>query len=169
MKAPFVYNGCGKRSNTGCIYARRLYRAAKAKSEYETLLVEAREGIPLNKESFYQTEKIISDAMAKGQHIYHIIVSNNLPISKSTVYRHINKQYYSIGRIDLPRAVKFKPRKSNSDTYVPKAVKKNRSYEDFIAFREENPNIPIVEMDTVIGRTGGKVILTIHILPKLHM
>ena len=76
MKAPFVYNGCGKRSNTGCIYARRLYRAAKAKSEYETLLVEAREGIPLNKESFYQTEKIISDAMAKGQHIYHIIASN---------------------------------------------------------------------------------------------
>ena len=62
----------------------------------------------------------------------------------------------------MPRAVKFKPRKSNSDTYVPKAVKKNRSYEDFIAFREENPNIPIVEMDTVIGRTGGKVILTIH-------
>ncbi len=111
---------------------------------------------------FYQTEKIISDAMAKGQHIYHIIASNNLPISKSTVYRHINKQYYSIGRIDLPRAVKFKPRKSNSDTYVPKAVKKNRSYEDFIAFREENPNISIVEMDTVIGRTGGKVILTIH-------
>ena len=97
LKAPFVCNGCGKRSNAGCIYIRRLYRAAKAQSEYETLLVEAREGIPLNKESFYQTEKIISDAMAKGQHIYHIIASNNLPISKSTVYRHINKQYYSIG------------------------------------------------------------------------
>lgn len=47
MKAPFVYNGCGKRSNAGCIYIRRLYRAAKAQSEYETLLVEAREGIPL--------------------------------------------------------------------------------------------------------------------------
>ena len=55
----------------------------------QELLVEAREGIPLNKESFYETEAIISDAVKRGQHIYHIIQSNNLPTSKSSVYRHI--------------------------------------------------------------------------------
>ena len=96
MKAPFVCNGCSKRSNAGCVYTRRLYRAASAQTEYQTTLVESREGIPLNKESFYETEKIISDGVAKGQHIYHILKTHNLPISKSTVYRHINKQYYII-------------------------------------------------------------------------
>ena len=72
MKAPFVYNGCGKRSNAGCIYIRRLYRAAKAQSEYETLLVEAREGIPLlpNRKNHFRRHG------TKGQHIYHIIASN---------------------------------------------------------------------------------------------
>ncbi len=83
LKAPFVCNGCSKRSNAGCCYARRLYRAANAQTEYETTLVEAREGIPLNKESFYETDKIISEGVKKGQHIYHIIKTYNLPISNT--------------------------------------------------------------------------------------
>ena len=101
-------------------------------------------------------EKIISDGVAEGQHVYHILKTHNLPISKSTVYRYINKQYYSIGRINLPRAVKFKPHKTKCSTFVPKAVKKDRTYEDFLEFCKQNPNIPRVETDTVIGRTGGK-------------
>ena len=69
------------------------------------MLVESRTGIPLNKESFYETERIISEAVRRGQHIYHIIRSNNLPVSSATVYRHIKKRYYSITPLDLPRAV----------------------------------------------------------------
>ena len=109
LKAPFVCNGCPKRSSSGCHYPKRLYRAKEAQKEYQELLVEAREGIPLNKESFYETEAIVSDAVKHGQHIYHIIQSNNLPTSQSTVYRHIQKGYYSISPIYLPRAVNSNP------------------------------------------------------------
>jgi len=162
LKPPYVCNACKKRNHSNCKYPRRKYVAKIAQSEYETVLVDSREGIPLNKEEFYKTEKIISDSVKSGQHIYHIIKANNLAVSKSTVYRHIEKGYYSISKIDLPRAVKFKPRKKNNSEYVPKSVKIGRTYEDFQAFIEENPYQYYVEMDTVIGRSGGKVIMTFH-------
>lgn len=105
LKALFVCNGCEKKSRSNCPYRRQLYTAKKAQAEYDTVLVESRTGIPLNKESFYETERIISEAVQKGQHIYHIIKSNNLPISTATVYRYIQKRYYSITPMDLPRAL----------------------------------------------------------------
>ena len=162
LKAPFVCNGCEKKSRSSCPYRRQLYTAKKAQAEYDTVLVESRTGIPLNKESFYETERIISEAVQNGQHIYHIIQSNNLPISTATVYRHIQKRYYSITPMDLPRAVKFKPRSSKESDYVPKWAREGRTFDDFLAFVEDNSDIPLVQLDTVIGRIGGKVIMTIH-------
>ena len=162
LKAPFVCNGCEKKSRSSCPYRRQLYNAQKAQSEYLTLLVESRSGISLNKESFYETERIISEAVQNGQHIYHIIQSNDLPISTATVYRHIKRRYYSITPIDLPRAVKFKPRNSKESEYVPKWAREGRTFDDFLAFVEDNRDMPLVQLDTVIGRIGGKVIMTVH-------
>ncbi len=136
------------------------YQARTAQKEYEAVLVESREGIPLTKEEFYRTEQIISSAVKSEQNIYHAIQANNLSVSKSTVYRHIEYGYYSISKIDLPRAAKFKPRKSTRGEYVPKGVKVGRSFEDFLLYLEERPSTNYVEMDTVIGRIGGKIIMT---------
>ena len=72
--------------------------------------MESRSGVALNKESFYEAEKTISDAVRSGQHIYHAVTSNNVSVSVSSVYRYIKAGYYSIGLLDLPRAVKFKTR-----------------------------------------------------------
>jgi len=160
LKAPFVCNGCPKRNHSNCHYQRRIYHAKTAQQEYEALLVEAREGIPLTKEEFYKTEEIISSAVKAGQNIYHAIQANELPVSKTTVYRHIECGYYTISKIDLPRAAKFKPRKGNKGEYVPKGVKIGRSFDDFLLYLEDNPSTNYVEMDTVIGRIGGKVIMT---------
>lgn len=52
LKAPFVCNGCDKKSKSCCQYKRLLYRAKNAQAAYEELLVEARTGIPLNKAAF---------------------------------------------------------------------------------------------------------------------
>lgn len=54
LKAPFVCNACGKRYNAGCIFQRRKHIAKEAQKEYESVLVESREGIPLNKKEFYK-------------------------------------------------------------------------------------------------------------------
>lgn len=160
MKAPFVCNGCAKRNHSNCIYPRRMYIAKNAQIEYETVLVEAREGIPLNKDEFYQNEQIISDAVRSGQHIFHAIHANNLSVSKTTVYRHIQKGYYSISPIDLPRAVKFKPRVQRHPDFVPKGIRIDRTFTDFLRFLEDHPYLNTVEMDSVIGRIGGKIIMT---------
>ena len=162
LKAPYVCNGCEMKSRSSCKYIRRVYHAKKAQADYETLLIDARTGIPLNKESFYETESIISNSVRKGQHVFHAIKSNNLPVSTATVYRHIKKGYYTISPIDLPRAVKFKQRKSKQQDYVPHGVKVGRTYDDFLAYVENKPDISRVELDTVIGKVGGKLILTIH-------
>jgi len=162
LKAPFVCNNCKKRNHSNCHFKRQIYLAKPAQSEYESLLVEARTGIPLNKESFYETEKIISNAVRKGQHIYHAIKANDIHVSVSTVYRHIKKGYYSISPLDLPRMVKFKPRRKTHTDYVPYTVKQNRKYDNYLAFTDMNPDISVVQFDTVIGRIGGKVILTVH-------
>lgn len=160
LKAPFVCNGCPKRNHSNCPYPRRSYQAKTAQKEYETVLTESREGIPLTKEEFYRTEHIISSAVQSGQNVYHAIQANNLSVSKTTVYRHIECGYYSISKIDLPRAVKFKQRKQEKGEYVPKGVRIGRSFEDFLLFLEEDPTAIYIEMDTVIGRIGGKVIMT---------
>ncbi len=158
LKAPFVCNGCRKRRSCGL--EKHFYRARKAHQEYRETLVEAREGLPLTREAFYRADEILTDGVRKGQHIYHITQSHNLGMSVSTVYRNIAKGYLSVGKMDLPRAVKFKQRKSHRDEYVPSALKKGRTFSDFKDYISAHEMEEWVEMDTVIGKPGGKVIMT---------
>lgn len=157
-KPPYVCNACKKR--TYCHMEKHLYDGKYAQNEYETLLKESREGIPLTKESFYEVDKIISEGVRKGQHIYHIVQTNDINVSLSTVYRHLEKGYLSISPLDLPRKVKFKPRNKRNITYVPNRVRVGRTYDDFLKFVKIHDISNWVEMDTVIGSQGGKVIMT---------
>ena len=161
-KAPFVCNGCPKRRQN-CGYKKIFYLAKQAQKQYEQTLVESREGTPLNSKTFWEMDKIISDGVKKGQHIYHILKTHNLDVSSSTVYRHIRKGYLSIAPIDLTRAVKFKERRKSKLPSIPKEAKKGRSYEDFQNYLTLNQLDSWLEMDTVMGRTGGKVLLTFNL------
>ena len=161
-KAPFVCNGCPKRRQN-CGYKKILYLAKQAQKQYEQTLGEAREGTPLNSKTFWDMDKVISDGVKKGQHIYHILKTHNLDVSSSTVYRHIRKGYLSIAPIDLARAVKFKERRKSKLPSIPKEAKKGRSYEDFQNYLVLNQLDSWLEMDTVIGRMGGKVLLTFNL------
>ncbi len=161
-KAPFVCNGCPKRRQN-CGYKKILYLAKQAQKQYEQTLVESREGTPLNSKTFWDMDKVISDGVKKGQHIYHILKTHNLDVSSSTVYRHIRKGYLSIAPIDLARAVKFKERRKSKLPSIPKEAKKGRSYEDFQNYLVLNQLDSWLEMDTVLGRMGGKVLLTFNL------
>ena len=161
-KAPFVCNGCPKRRQN-CGYKKIFYLAKQAQKQYEQTLVEAREGTPLNSKTFWDMDKVISDGVKKGQHIYHILKTHNLDVSSSTVYRHIRKGYLSIAPIDLARAVKFKERRKSKLPSIPKEAKKGRSYEDFQNYLSLNQLDSWLEMDTVMGRMGGKVLLTFNL------
>ncbi|HFH7620060.1 TPA: IS30-like element ISSag9 family transposase [Streptococcus agalactiae] len=161
-KAPYVCNGCPKR-RINCGYKKTFYLAKQAQRNYEKLLVESREGIPLNKETFWKIDRVLSNGVKKGQRIYYILKTNDLEVSSSTVYRHIKKGYLSITPIDLPRAVKFKKRRKSTLPPIPKAIKEGRRYEDFIEHMNQSELNSWLEMDTVIGRIGGKVLLTFNV------
>jgi IS30 family transposase len=160
LKAPFCCNPCEKKHRL-CAFQKRFYHAKPAQKAYESLLVEAREGTPLNRESFYEMDAIIAGQMKKGQRLYHISQTQNLGASTASVYRYLHKGYLSAGKMEFPRVVKFKPRQPRQREYIPKSAKLGRTYDDFRAHIAENALRDWVEMDTVIGRVGGKVILTL--------
>jgi IS30 family transposase len=159
LKAPFVCNPC-KNRRRDCGFQKQMYIAKKAHAEYESLLREAREGIPLNKDEFWKADAIIAEGIKKGQRLYHIMETHDVAFSKSSAYRHLHRGYLSVGKLDFPRVVKFKARKQYRADSVPKALRVGRTYNDFLSFVEDNGIKSWVEMDTVIGRIGGKVIMT---------
>jgi IS30 family transposase len=160
MKAPFVCNPCKDRRRN-CNNQKRFYNAKLAQKAYENLLVEAREGIPLNKESFYEMDELVTKCLDDGQRLYHIMQTHDLGVSKSTVSKKKKKGYLSASPFDFPRVLKFKARRQKRGEYVPKGLKVGRAYVDFRAYIEEKDISSWVEMDTVIGkRTAGKAIVT---------
>lgn len=86
-----------------------------------------------------------------------------LDCSRTTLYDYIDKCYFSVRNIDLPRKVKYRTRKSTQSREVSDgSFRAGRTYEDFCAYIAANPFTPVVEMDTVVGkRDSGKVLLTL--------
>lgn len=158
LKPPFVCNACERRSR--CMKERRMYYARKAQIAYHDLLSECRSGIALNRQEFYDNDAIIKQGIEAGQHVYHIVKSRHLNVSISSVYRYIKQGYSSVSAIDLPRAVKFKPRKQHPLTCIPAGIQKGRSYDCFKDYIHAHQMLQWLEMDTVIGRPGGKTLLT---------
>lgn len=158
-KAPYVCNACPKKRKD-CGYNKQFYYAKKAQANYEATLSESRSGVALNKETFYHMDKVVSSAIKNGQHLNHIIASNDLSVSRASIYRYLEKGYLSAKSIDFPRVVKFRKRRTRELPPIPKKVKQGRSYNDFKKYLSNQGLSFWLEMDTVIGRIGGKVLLT---------
>ena len=84
-------------------------------------------------------------------------------LSSHKIYRTLlseARQGINTSEIDLPRKVRFKKRKQKHIEHKDTKARLNRTYEDFKKYTEQYPDIPIVEMDTVEGIKGGRVLLT---------
>ena len=104
------------------------------------------------------------NSYCKGQSVRHICHTNNdiIPVSDRTLYKYLHANYLSANLFHLQRTVQRKDRKkSGPPLLIDKACRVNRTYADFTAYLQQNPDRPVVEMDTVKGNKGGKVILTI--------
>lgn len=161
LRSPYVCHTC-KHVRRKCAHDKHYYRAQSVQQAYETLRSESREGISLNKEPFYEMDRILSAQIQQGQHLYHILQTQNLGVSQSTLYRYLHKGYLSVSAMNLPRVVKFKPRRTRKTATIPKVLKVGRAYADFQSYLQEHRISSWVEMDTVIGAIGGAVILTFH-------
>lgn len=89
--------------------------------------------------------------------------------SEKTLYNYVDAQLFDIRNIDLPRKVKYRPRYKKPEFKVDRGCRIERSYADFQKYLGANPETTIVQMDSVIGRVGGKCLLTIHFVESSLM
>ena len=161
VKAPFVCNGCERKS--ACRLEKQYYRASVAQREYQELLVSAREGINMTDSEFQELDAIVSPLVKRGQSIAHICAghANEILVTERTIYNYFDQNLFTAINLDLPRKVKYKKRKTHARKEpCDYSIREGRTYEDFHKYVAQNPELSIVEMDTVEGGKGGKVLLT---------
>ena len=67
--------------------------------------------------------------------------------------------------IDMPRLCRFRPKKSEpTRVKVDKKCLEGRCYEGYKAYIVSNMDVSIVEMDTILGKKTGKVLLALHLM-----
>lgn len=162
IRAPYVCNGC---SNVyECRKPHFYYRAAAAHTAYREQLKGSREGIALSKSQIHELDCLLSPLLKQGQSIAHIYAAHEaeMPCSSRTIYNYIDQGVFSVRNIDLPKKVKYKPRKKKkTEQGMDYAYRDGRTYQDFQKWMTEHIDSDVVEMDTVHGqRSSGKVMLT---------
>lgn len=162
LKPPYVCNGCGLKPF--CSLEKKVYFAAKADQEYRSLLSESRKGISYTEEELNALDQFISPLLKQNQSPHHVYVTNSdsIMVSERTIYNLIDAGLFSARNLDLPRKVRYKPRKRKEHFKVDKACRVGRDYQCFLKYMEEHPDTPITELDSVEGKKGGKVLLTVH-------
>ena len=160
-KPPYVCNACQKKNS--CKKVRYTYGHAVAYNEYKKNLINSRKQVYITKEQIVSINDVIAPLMVHKHHsVNHVYITHPdlLPFSKSTFYKYIDLGIINIKNIDLQRKVKYKVKKEVDDdnvrTKVNTKIKVGRFYTDFKDYLEYHPNCSIVEMDTVIGTSGGK-------------
>ncbi len=158
---PFVCNGCS--TLTTCTAEKSHYKAKVADAKYREGLTSSREGLNITSNELKKMDEIISPLVLKGQSLSHIFThhKNEINCCERTLYYYFDKNAFTARNIDLPRKVKYKPRKKSIEPVIKESTYKiGRTFDDFGKFIADNPNIPVVEMDTVHGTRSGKVLLT---------
>lgn len=160
-KPPYVCNACERKQI--CRFNKYYYRARHADNSYYSLLKECRRGIDLSPEDLDTLNKLVTPLIKNGQPVAHIYANHgeDIPCSRRTLYDYIDQGLLSAKNIDLPRKVRYKPRKKRREPpRMEPNYSRGRTYLDFNRYIENNPGISVVEMDTVEGIKGGKVLLT---------
>lgn len=162
---PFVCNGCAK-SNKHCSYEKCLYNAYTAQDKAHKLLVNTRKDTKKKKETANKLNKSVVPLIKDGVSIHVAKTSvSNCSYSESTIRRYIENGEVNAKRIDLPRAVRFRLKKSYNYK-TPKLdinVLNGRTYDDYKEYIKTHRKLKIVQIDSVIGKTNDKTaLLTIY-------
>ena len=164
---PYVCNSCGERRK--CFKERFLYSAKLAQSMADERRSDSRKGMRLTEEELALLNKILLAGIEKGQPLAHIYAEHKHEISVGlrSIYRYIDAGQLKVKSIDLRRKVRYRKRKKKEESKQKKLPKyrEGRTYLDFEKFMLDNPNCPVVQMDTVKGkREKGQALLTMLLL-----
>jgi len=157
---PYVCNAC--KDERKCTLRKRFYHHKKAHEAYRETLAESRTGVNISEDELRALDEFVSPLLLNGQSPHHIVKNNpdQFNVSEKSIYRYVKGNLLSAHTLDLPRVCRLKPRNSKPLQHkVDSSCHIGRTYPEFLQFVEECQPA-VVEMDSVIGRIGGKVLLT---------
>ena len=173
LKKRLVCNFC---KNKGYCSKRKLYYNSKlANEKYLINLKDSRLGVNIKPEVVEEIERSIVPLIKnKKQSInqVHITHKDILFFSVPTLYRYIDLGVLSLTNLDLPKKVKYKPRKDTEEREHKRelALLNGRKIDDYFNYLSKHKNCSRLQLDTVIGtQTSSKVLLTLIIVETNFM
>ena len=159
-KPPYVCADCKDKQK--CTLRKYEYQPNHADASYKDTLSESRKGLAIDPLELERINQIISPLVKNGQSIHHVLMNNadELMVSEKTAYNYLNAGLFDADKMDCPRIVRMRPRRSTPKLKIDRHCYEGRTYEDFMRFIADNPDVPVVQMDSVIGNKSGKVLLT---------
>ena len=161
FEPPYCCNGCVEESQ--CVLRKRYYVGRKANEAYREMLVESRVGANITEAELLALDETVSPLIRRGQSVHHIVSNNpdDYNVSERSIYRYVDGGLLSARNIDMPRTVRMRPRRTKPVVHkVDGSCRVGRTYDEYKAHISGNP-VNVVEMDSVIGRVGGKALLTL--------
>jgi transposase, IS30 family len=159
---PYVCNGC--RDEAKCVLRKRFYLHRPAHGRYRGILVGARVGANITRDELAALDALVSPAVKAGQSVHHVLANNPdlFGVHEKTVYRYIRGGLLGAKNGDMPRVCGLKPRaRKPVEHKVDTKCRLGRTFADYQRILEADPDVRVVEMDSVVGRVGGKVLLTL--------
>ncbi len=168
-KSPGACNKCPKMSS--CHLDKYLYYATHADEEYKNDLIDYREGINMTTSEVKRLAEILKPLLDQGQSIYQIkSVHKEIKQCAKTLYNYIEMgvfKEYGIDNFSLKEQVNRKSFKNKYKKRKEPANYENHKYKDYLNFKEENPEIPTTEMDTVLNSLSGPYIQTFYFISDI--
>lgn len=166
-RTPGACNGCTNWQK--CHFNKYTYCPEDAQMDYRTVLIDSRQGVNLTSTEAKAMADTIGPLLKQGQSPYQIITGHpELGISEKTLYNYIEGDVFhevaGITVMDLRRQVSRKMPKKKAKGYKKRADRKylqGRTYRDYKAYLECNPDVFVTQMDTVYNdETNGPFIQT---------
>lgn len=162
QRFPFVCNTC--QNKYICKKHKLYYHSNLADQHAKELLISSRQGIHMLPETLEEINRIATPLIQKQHQSvnqFYINHSNIIPFTQPTFYKYTNLGVFDFSNLDLPKKVKYKPRKESKSLEYKKHLKllHNRKYMDFLSFVLKHPHMNIYEMDCLIGKQSDKKVL----------
>ena len=170
-RSPGACNGCSNWSR--CRFNKYTYSPEAAQKDYKTTLIDSRQGVNLTVSEAKEMAAVIKPLLQQGLSPYQILsIHPELGISEKTLYTYIETGVFhvvaGITAMDLRRQVSRKLPKKNANAYKKRQNRRfllGRTYKDYQEYMADNPDVFIVQMDTVYNNeTSGPFIQTFKFL-----
>jgi IS30 family transposase len=141
-----------------------MYHATEAQKKAEQCISESRRGVFATEQELDALNELVTPLILQGHSVHQIYENNvdSLMCSEKTLYNYIDNGFFDARNIDLPRKVRYRPRRKKKEFKVDKGCYIGRNYLDYQNFMVKHPQYHVVQMDSLIGSVGGKVLLTMH-------